>query len=211
MAHNGVTSPSDLNEATSTEGSKRSRSCPIPKSWIIAAVLFYCASVVTVGLLAGLLPRRTQHITIYGTPTATSITTTADPTICIDDECNPRLLSNLTVHNYQLEYIYNNTDQTTAQGNVTIEFTLNQPITQLIYHSKRLVLGDPDIIEVEGNVYHSVSMRLYAPNDYISLRLSTNTPFPANRYKLVQAFVVNLTDGNVGFYQNIFKDGNETQ
>jgi hypothetical protein len=210
MAHKGVTSPSDLNEATSTEGSKRSRSCPIPKLWIIAAVLFYCASVVTVGLLAGLLPRRTQRITIYGTSTATSITTTEGPALCIDDECNPRLLSKLIVHNYQLEYIYNNTEQSTAQGKVTIEFELKEQIAQLIYHSKRMVeLENPAIFE--DGVYRSVLMRLYAPNDYISLRLSTNTPFPANRYKLVQAFVVNLTDGNVGFYQNIFKDGNKTQ
>jgi hypothetical protein len=204
------------------------------KPWVIAAVLFYCASVITVGLLAGLLPQRTQHITLLATPTGSfinstvttpttesptnsTITTTAsyitstapDPSQCIDDECNPRLSSGLIVRSYELEYLYNNTRQTAVQGQVTIEFTLQQSVKQLIYHSKRMIrLDEPALFE--DGVYRFVSMRKYIPNDYISLRLTSNSSFVANRYRLVQKFLVSLTDGNVGFYQSIFKDGNET-
>ena len=186
----------------------------LPTSWIIVAIIFYCASVLTVGLLAGLLPRRTQHITILGTPTQTlttltTITSTQDPSQCIEDECNPRLLSDLFVHSYELEYAYNDIRQTTVQGRVTIEFTLKQPIKQLIYHSKEMiVLEDPALFE--DDVYRLISIRKYVPNDYISLRLLSDSLFPPNRYRLVQKFVISLTNGNVGFYQNIFQDNNET-
>jgi hypothetical protein len=137
------------------------------------------------------------------------MSTTPDPSVCIDDECNPRLASDLIVHTYELEYWYNNTEQTTVQGKVTIDFTLQKPIKQLIYHAKRLLDLEPPTIHAD-DVSLTVSMRLYTPNDYISLRLTTNELFKQNTYKLIQRFTVNLTDGNVGFYQNIFKDGNET-
>jgi hypothetical protein len=219
MASNSGTLTFELGETRSSGGNTRFKSLrSIPKSWIIAALIFYCASVITVGLLAGLLPRRTQHITILATPTqitatstsvTTPLTTTQDPSGCIDDECNPRLSSDLIVDSYELEYMYNDTRQTTVQGQVTIEFTLKQPVKQLIYHSKRMVkLEEPALFE--DNVYMIVSMRKYTPNDYISLRLSSNSLFAPNRYRLVQKFIVSLTDGNSGFYQNIFKDGNET-
>jgi len=208
MSNNNAIPSFEPSGSRSTVQARRVSSRRIPKSWVIAAILFYCASVITVGLLSGLLPRRTQHITILATATP-SITTTQDPFACIEDECIPRLSSNLTVDSYELEYMYNNTNQTIAQGKVTIEFTLNQQIKQLIYHSKRLLnLEEPEIYE--DDVYRSVLMRLYTPNDYISLRLTSNDLFTSNKYRLVQRFNVNLTDGNVGFYRNIFKDGNET-
>jgi hypothetical protein len=210
MANNEASSSNEFDRSKRNSGgstySKSSRR--IPKSWIFAALLFYCASVVTVGLLAGFLPRRTQHITILATPTPSM--TTLDPTACDGDECNPRLASDLIVHTYELEYIYNSTEETTVQGQVTINFTLNQPTRQLIYHAKRLLRLEPPAV-FENGANRLVSMRLYAPNDYISLRLTPNALFEANTYRLVQRFTVNLTDGNVGFYQNIFKDGNETQ
>jgi len=192
---------------TATKRFKTLRS--LPRSWIIAGVIFYCASVITVGLLAGLLPRRTQTITVVATPTPIITTTTQDPSLCVEDECNPRLLSDLLVHSYELEYMYNDTTQTNVQGQVIIEFTLKQPIRQLIYHSKRMItLEEPALYE--DGVNRLVSMRKYVPNDYISLRPLTNSSFPANRYRLIQKFVISLIDGNSGFYQSIFKDGNET-
>lgn len=202
----------ELSESGSVRGTRYAPSRRIPKSWIIIAVLFYCASVTTVGLLAGFLPRRTRHITILATPTptptSTSITTTEDPSICIDDECNPRLLSDLIIENYELEYMYNNSEQTILQGQVIINFQLKQPIKQLIYHSKRMSkLENPALYE--DGVYRLISMRQYLPNDYISLRLLNNNSFAPNKYKLVQKFLVDVADGNVGFYQNIFKDGNQ--
>jgi len=192
------------------ENRHSSSSSRIPKSWIIAALLFYVASVVTVGLLSGLLPRRIQHITILATPTPSISNTTLspDPSQCIDDECNPRLLSDIIVEKYQLEYLYNNTNQTTIQGEVIIEFILKQPIKQLIYHSKRMLkLESPELYE--DNVCRTVLMRLYKPNDYISLYRTSNDSFSPNKYILKQKFLVNLIDGNVGFYQNIYKDGND--
>jgi hypothetical protein len=197
---------------TATKRFKTLRS--LPRSWIIAGVIFYCASVITVGLLAGLLPRRTQTITVLATPTqiittGTPITTTQDPSLCVEDECNPRLLTDLLVDSYELEYMYNDTKQTNVQGQVIIEFTLNQPVRQLIYHSKRMItLEEPALYE--NGVNRLVSMRKYVPNDYISLRPLTNSSFPAKRYRLIQKFVISLIDGNSGFYQSIFKDGNET-
>jgi hypothetical protein len=233
MASSTPANTFELGERRNSGGSARFKSLrSLPKSWIIAAVIFYCASVITVGLLAGLLPRRTQHITILATPTqitgtstgvttsipgtSTSITTTTetitttqDPSKCIDDECNPRLSSDIIVDSYELEYIYNDTQQSIVQGQVTIEFTLKQPVKQLIYHSKRMItLEEPALFE--DNVYLIVSMRKYLPNDYISLRLSTNTLFAPNRYRLIQKFSVSLTDGNVGFYESVFKDVNGT-
>ncbi|CAF4788744.1 unnamed protein product [Rotaria sp. Silwood2] len=38
----------------------------LPKSWIIVGVIFYCASIVTVGLLAGLVTKRAQHMELFG-------------------------------------------------------------------------------------------------------------------------------------------------
>ena len=193
----------------SNQGSTHSRSRRTPKSWIFAVLLFYCASVVTVGLLAGFLPRRTERIKYIGTPTQPA-PVTPDPANCIADECNLRLASNITVHTYDLEYRYNSTTDTTVQGRVTIDFTLYEPIVQLIYHGKRLLNLEPPSL-IEDNECRMISMRQYIPNDYISLRLTTNGAFKPTRYKLTQRFTVNITDGNVGFYQNIFKDGNETK
>lgn len=210
MRYNEASSPADLNKTSDTEKTSTVRpSRRIPKSWIIVAVLFYCASVITVGLLAGLLPRRTQQITILATRTVetSTITTPPDPSACVEDECNPRLVSDLIVHTYELEYLYNDIEQTTAQGQVTINFTLKQPVTQLIYHAKRLLDLETPMIMQDG-VHQHISMRVYPPNDYISLRLTTNTTFVEDvQYLLTQKFTVNLTDGNVGFYQNVFKDG----
>jgi len=209
MASSNVTPPFELGESKSIERSRRFKARRIPKSWIIAALLFYLASLVTAGLLAGFLPRRTQNISILGTPTSTSTTTAEDPSICLEDECNPRLLTDIIVHNYTLEYMYNSTEQTTVQGQVTIEFTLIQPVKQLIYHSKRMLRLENPVL-FEAGVYRSVLMRQYLPNDYISIRLPSNELFAPNQYKLVQSFAVNLTDGNLGFYQTIFNDGHET-
>ena len=212
MRNNGTLSPSDLNESASVKiVSSSSSSRRIPKSWIIVAVLFYCASVVTVGLLAGLLPRRIHHITIYATPApdTPTTTTTPDPSACDGDECNPRLVSDLMVHTYELEYLYNDTEQTTAQGQVKISFNLKKPVQQLIYHAKRLLNLQEPVVMQDG-VHQHVSMRSYPPNDYISLRLMDNKPFvEVVPYLLIQNFTINLTDGNVGFYQNVFKDGGE--
>ncbi|CAF1192609.1 unnamed protein product [Adineta steineri] len=230
MASKNNTSPSIMigeTRTSSSSGNKRFGSLRnLPKSWLIAAIIFYCASVITVGLLAGLLPRRTQHITILATPTqsvttttpsiitpatttTTTLTSTHEPSICIEDECNPRLSNDLIVHNYTLQYLYNDTTQTHVQGVVIIEFTLKQPMKQIIYHSKRMIeLEEPALYE--NGIYQFVSMKKYIPHDYISLRLMANASFPSNRYKLEQKFVVSLTDGNTGFYQSIFQDGDET-
>lgn len=213
MATNSTKINTELGESRRTgENSRFSSLRNLPKSWIIVGVIFYCASVLTVGLLAGLVPRRTQYITVIATPTPipqTTITITQDPSQCIDDECNPRLLSDLIVDSYELEYICNDTKQTTIEGLVTIAFTLKQPIKQLIYHAKGMIkVEEPAILE--DGVYRIVSMRKYIPNDYISLRLSTDSLFVPNRYKLVQKFVVSLTDPSIGFYQSFFKDKNET-
>ncbi|CAF4416016.1 unnamed protein product, partial [Adineta steineri] len=57
-----------------------------------------------------------------------------------------------------------------------------------------------------------VTMRIYSPNDYISLQsLSNDSLFTPNRYSLKQRFIVNLTDGSIGFYQSAFKLGNGTK
>lgn len=186
----------------------------LPRSWLIAAAVFYVASVLTVGLLAGLLPRRTQQITVLAAPTQSTpttaahiSTTTGTSPSCVDDECKPRLASDLIVHGYQLEYMYNSTEQTTVAGQVTIEFTLKQPIRQLIYHAKEMVsLEEPALYE--DGVYRLTSMQRYLPNDYISLQLPTGTLFPRNRYRLVQNFVASLTGAGMGFYQVFFKDAN---
>lgn len=212
MRNNGAISPSELNETGDIKIVRSSRSDRrIPKAWIIVAVLFYCASVITVGLLAGLLPRRIHHITIYATPPPDTPTTTTipDPSACEGDECNPRLVSDLMVHTYDLEYLYTSTEQTIIQGQVKINFNLKQPIQQLIYHAKRLLNLQTPLLMQDG-VHQHTSMRIYPPNDYISLRLMDNKPFVEDvPFLLIQNFTVNLTDGNVGFYQNVFKDGGE--
>ena len=61
----------------------------------------------------------------------------------------------------------------------------------------------------ENDVYRLSTMRTYPAHDYISLRLASNRSFAANQYSLVQTFAVSLTDGNTGFYQTVFRDGNE--
>lgn len=201
----------------------------LPKSYLIAAVVFYCASVLTVGLMAGLIPKRTQYITVVVTATppdsttatttssppssppitlsttASPITTTADPSLCQGAECDPRLTSDLIVQSYQLEYRYTSSGLTAIPATVTIDFTLKQPVEQLIYHAKRLVqLDEPALFE--NNVNRLVTMRTYPPNDYVTLRLNTNARFPASQYRLIQNFVVNVTDGNAGFYESFYKD-----
>jgi hypothetical protein len=211
MRNNGAPSPSELNESANVKIVRSSKSQRrIPISWIIVAVLFYWASVITVGLLAGLLPRRVHHITIYATPPPDPpATTPPDPSACDGDECNPRLVSDLMVESYDLEYSYTSIEQTTAQGQVKIHFNLKQPVQQLIYHAKRLLNVQAPML-IQDGVHQHVSMRGYPPNDYLSLRLMDNKPFVEDvLYSLTQNFTVNLTDGNVGFYQNVFKDGGE--
>ncbi|CAF1636307.1 unnamed protein product [Rotaria magnacalcarata] len=218
------TTDSNLNETRSIGVISRFASLrTVPKSWIIIAVIFYCASLLTVGLLAGLVPRRIQYTNVFATPTrppkttetteTTEITettsTTTKPSVCIDDECNPRLVSDLIVHSYELEYIYNDTTQTTVQGKVTIEFTLKQPTKQLIYHAQGFVrLEEPALYE--DGVYRLVSTRKYIPNDYLSLYRTADDLFAPNQYRLVQQFVVQLTDTFTGFYQSTYQDKDET-
>ena len=208
----------------------------LPRSYIIAAVIFYVASLLTVGLMAGLIPKRTQYVTIVVTATppvstteinpstsatttttatmtmttstttgTTVTTTTVHPSDCQEDECFPRLQSDLIVQSYQLEYRYSSSEQTAIPATVTIDFTLKQPVKQLIYHAKRLAkLEEPALFE--NNVNRLVRMRTYAPNDYVTLTLTSDARFPPNQYRLIQNFMVNVTDGNAGFYQSFFQD-----
>ncbi|CAF1318772.1 unnamed protein product [Adineta ricciae] len=179
----------------------------LPKSWIIIAIVFYCASLVTVGLLAGLLPRRIQYITVLETSSLPT-TVTQNPSECVEDECNSRLLSDLIVDSYELEYICNDIKQTTMEGQVTINFQLRQPIKQLIYHAKEMI-ELKDAILFENGVQHAISMKRYLPNDYLSLRLVNNSLFPNSQYKLKQKFVINLLNPSIGFYQSLFQDTNQ--
>ena len=176
-------------------------------SWIIPGVVLYCASLI----IAGFIPLPTEEVNVLETSTLLLTTKKTNLVECIEDECNQRLTSHLEVHSYELEYIYNNTNQTTIQGHVTITFTLQEPIDQLIYHAKRMVRLDEPIIYEDG-INRLVTMRKYSPHDYISLRLkANNSQFAPNEYILKQKFVVSLIDGGVGFYQSIFKDGNGTR
>ncbi|CAF1531968.1 unnamed protein product [Adineta steineri] len=190
----------ELGESSNSRCSSLRR---LPKSWIICGIIFYCASLLTVGLLAGLLPRRTHYITIIETQTST--TTTPNPTQCIEDECNSRLLSDLIVNNYELEYVCNDLKQTTMEGQVTIDFNLRKPIKQLIYHAKEMIQLEEPIL-FENGMQHSILIKKYLPHDYISIRLLNNSLFPMNRYKLIQKFVINLNNPSIGFYQSFFKD-----
>ena len=197
----------------------------VPKRWIIAAVLFYCVSVIGVGLLVGFLFKRTDYVTLVVSPTLIStttlststkmttarpaVTTTTDSSDCVGDECNARLSTDLIVHTYKLEYRYNDTQQTTAEGQVTIHFTLKQPAQQLIYHSKRMLQLEQPVL-LENDVNRLVTMRAYPAHDYISLRLASNLLFAPDRYELTQKFTVSLIDGNTGFYQSVFQETDDT-
>lgn len=172
--------------------------------------IFYSISLIT----AGILPQTTQEINELTTISQVIESTTDDKNFdvsdCIEDECNPRLTSNLEVHSYELEYTYNNTNDTIVQGYVIIDFTLKEPVNQLIYHAKRMIEIDEPLLYEDG-INRLVTMRKYSPNDYISLRLSSNdSQFTPNKYILKQKFVVSLIDGHVGFYQSIYHDGNGT-
>ena len=179
----------------------------LPKSWIIIAVVFYCASLVTVGLLAGLLPRRIEYVTVLETSSLPT-TVTQDPSECVEDECSSRLVSDLMVDMYELEYICNDIKQTTMEGRVTIHFQLRQPIKQLIYHVKDMIELEEAML-FENDVQHTISMKRYLPNDYLSLRLVNNSLFPNGQYKLKQKFVINLLNPSIGFYQSLFQDKNQ--
>jgi hypothetical protein len=173
---------------------------------------FYYISLFIIDIHAISFSHSKNNIDEMLTSNQTLLSATASNSLsCIDDECYSRLLANIDVHTYEIDYVYNNINQTTVQGHVTINFTLNEPITQLIYHGKRLIDLSMPILNEDG-VLRSVVMRQYPPNDYISLRLTSEQKvFTPNRYYLSQNFTVNLTDGNLGFYQGIFNDGNGTR
>ncbi|CAF2088041.1 unnamed protein product [Rotaria magnacalcarata] len=182
--------------------------------WIRVSVLYCYISLMTVCLLAQTVPDNiTEAITVAAESDTSTITATTKSVVqstCIEDECNPRLLSHLEVHNYELEYIYADINHTIVQGYVTINFTLKQPIKQLIYHAKFMVQLDAPALFEDG-VNRLVAMRTYPTNDYISLRrMSDNSSFAPNRYILKQKFVVSLIYGNTGFYQSLYNDGNGT-
>lgn len=188
--------------------------------WVIVQAVFYCVSLIATCVnTVSLRPEQLQEFNVstsssdeFTAVAATTVSTVKDlnQTVCIDDECNPRLVSNLEVHSYELKYIYKSFQDTTVQGHVTIDFTLKQPTRQLIYHAKRMFqLDEPALFE--NGVYRHITMRNYAPYDYVSLRLrSVNSSFAVNRYTLKQNFAVSLTDGHVGFYQSLYTDGGET-
>lgn len=159
-------------------------------------------------ITTSLVPPFTEQnieITTLSSTTSQSSSATLE---CIEDECNPRLQSNIEVHIYELEYTCYSMNDTTVQGSVVIDFTLREPINQLIYHAKRMVSLEPPELYEDG-INLPVTMQEYLPNDYLSLRLLTdNATFSPNRYQLKQKFVVNLTDGNIGFYQSVYNDGN---
>lgn len=169
---------------------------PLTMSWIIAGVLICCIALTATGPVVQ--------------TTEKPISVDEDSLPCIDDECHPRLLSSIDVYSYEIEYIYNNFTETTIRGNVIIDFTIKEPTTQLIYHAKRMIeLGEP--VLTQDGIDRLVIMRQYPPNDYISLRLIGNeSVFSPGQYQLKQNFLVSLIDGNVGFYQSLYKDGNGT-
>lgn len=177
---------------------------------LVAKVLFCCFVVAILQLDAAPAIRSTKKPSRSKRPpgkSTKSVASTPSPSQCIAAECESRLLSNIQVHSYDLEYLCKNMDETTVQGQVTMNFTLKEPTTQLIYHGKRLLnLSEPELYE--DGVRRAVSMRLYAPKDYVSLRSLTDQGFfTPNIYLLKQSFVVNLIDSNLGFYQGTFKEG----
>lgn len=201
-----------LTSAKPIEKQIRASACyrRLTMSRIRTGVRVYLFSLLIVSLHG--VPLSSSTKTIVPTPSSSPPTSTKSvPVTCIDDECHSRLLAQVDVHSYELEYIYKNTNDTTVQGQVIIDFTLKRAVSQLIYHGKRLLnLTVPTLYE--DGVQRLVTMEQYAPNNYISLRLDSNeTGFPANHYRLKQNFVVNLLDGNVGFYQGTFNDGNRTR
>ena len=173
-------------------------------SWMITGVVFCSILLITNGFAP---PFTEENIEITTRP-LTTLNPQSDALKCIEDECNPRLQSKIEVHTYELEYTCYSMNDTTIQGSVVIDFTLREPINQWIYHGKRMVSPDqPELYEDGVNL--PVTMREYLPSDYLSLRLlSENATFSPNRYQLKQKFVVNLTDGNLGFYQSLYTDRN---
>ncbi|CAF4481523.1 unnamed protein product, partial [Rotaria magnacalcarata] len=72
--------------------------------WIRVSVLYCYISLMTVCLLAQTVPDNiTEAITVAAESDTSTITATTKSVVqstCIEDECNPRLLSHLEVHNY---------------------------------------------------------------------------------------------------------------
>ncbi|UJR37822.1 hypothetical protein I4U23_030512 [Adineta vaga] len=181
-------------------------------TYINLIVIFYC----TLFINANVVLEQTQETESLTTFSQISTATTIIPSKkinsskCIEDECNTRLSANIEVHSYELEYIYKNSTQTIVQGHVTINFTLKEPIKQLIYHAKRFIELEEPLLYEDG-IHRLVSMRTYPSNDFISLRLATrNSSFASNHYVLKQGFLVSLVDGNIGFYQSLYKNINGT-
>ena len=189
-------------------------------SRIIASTILCCISLITAALRTHLIPQQIPEVdalakasetsTVLSAFSSTTAAKSSGQLECIEDECKLRISTNLEVHSYDLEYIYTHMNETTARGSVIIDFTLKEPTNQLIYHGKRMIQLDKPALYEDG-VLRLVTMRIYPPNDYISLRIApNNSVFKPNRYRLKQTFVVSLIDGNVGFYQSLYNDGNRT-
>ncbi|CAF1214222.1 unnamed protein product [Didymodactylos carnosus] len=214
--------PSSEQETTNTlQGLK------ISTKWIILGAVFYVASLVIVGLIVGLVPKRAQQITIIETAQTDKLSTIDSQTSTVSmfhQSCNitnfqcsisslydERLSKAILPLHYELEYRIENMTQTTFKGSVKMHFQLKQRLKRLVYHAKRMTKLCPPLLQ-QGDVTMNVNMSLCLENESVILEDNSGKSFPENdgktKYILYQEFESKLNDGNVGFYQSEFKDIN---
>jgi hypothetical protein len=202
----------------------------VSRSLAIILMVFFITILLTIGLLVGLLGRRTNtekiiyvsedkstqnSETTTTTTIKTSITsqqpqneTTPDP-FGIGPWQDIRLQKEIEPISYELHFFNIDYDNGVYEGNTIMKFELTMNSKYIIFHIKYLQIGTIKLIhQVNGEALLAKRFE-YVKNQYYVLE--SNSEFSAGTYNLDVSFTGRTNIGIVGMYQSSYVEYGKTK
>jgi hypothetical protein len=188
----------------------------ISRSLAAIIMIFYIAILLTVGLLAGLLAKRTSTETYYyvlddSTTTTTSpsspspqtlSTTTPDP-FGIGPWQNIRLPKEIKPINYNLSIYDINTVEGKYEGKTIIQFSLTNNLKHIMFHVKNLTIDASNVkLYLDNSIVSTGRQFQYTRNQFYVLE--SNEEFKQGEYRLDIVYTGYTNIGIVGMYQSSY-------
>ena len=207
------------------ESDKRTRNgMYISKSLALIIIVFLMVIIFIVGLLAGLLGKRSSTETYYYVPEAistssnlnVSVTTVAPQTTPDSFGNGPwqdiRLQTEIKPISYKLSFSNINTNLGTYTGKTTIKFDLKASLKHIMFHIKYLTINAQSIrlLHIVDNAVVPISRQFeYVRNQYYVLESSTL--FKDGEYELEVTYTGSTTIGIVGMYQSTYQEDGQSK
>ncbi|CAK8674728.1 unnamed protein product [Clavelina lepadiformis] len=189
----------------------------LSKGAVVAYVIVTIIIIVTVGLLAGLLPKRGE---IDCPPVDKPVETTASSGVIVStgaDQTSPsgptgpwadvRLPKDLVPLHYVVDLQPNlepvSTDYYVFNGTSSVDFTVKNATSYIIIHSNKLNYSEVIVKEIETGMEQSSSFSTYEPNQFLVVEMSTKLVVGKN-YTLSTVFMGELADDLGGLYRSSY-------